>query len=244
MDNTKQWYQSKTVWASLGTFIVIIVRAIWGDSAPEGVLGGIAGLGAALAAGFRVTATKEITTKSKGPPSMNGRGIKTPMGMGLVCVMAILLAGCAGPVTRSSVDGFDTENMDANVATSTDDAWHSSFYGATPWNAVFDAEGYEVQAGGQHTGMGMSLGDARIFLSNPANTAFDSLRAEFPDGTTLVMTGFATDKSSVISAYDNQVISALQVQGYITEQQAKTIESMMATGKSLGEALITVLGGL
>lgn len=166
----------------------------------------------------------------------------------LLVIIAILcssLAGCVGPQGEANGAGISVANSTHNFARQDDASWETAIAGPFPTNAVIDSDGANVQTGGPNTVLGLLLPqDVKLFTSNPADTRFARLTYTAGDGSTIEIEGFESSKSSVIAAYDQQVLVWAQAQQVITQEQAAVAAKLVEGGMSAIEAITTVLGGL
>lgn len=163
----------------------------------------------------------------------------------VVLIVAAFLAGCVGPSATADGAGVRVGNSAANIARQDDSSWETAIYGPFPTNTVIDDDGANVQTGGPNTVLGLVLSDdaPKLFTSNPADTTFDELTYDRATGL-LSIKGFRSQKSTVITAYDQQVLAWAQLQGVISEQQAAVASKLVEGGMSALEAITTILGGL
>lgn len=168
--------------------------------------------------------------------------------LALLVTLAILcasLAGCVGPQGEANGAGISVSNSTHNFARQDEGSWETAIAGPFPTNAVIDSDGANVQTGGPNTVLGLLLpADVKLFTSNPADTRFAKLTYTAGDGSTIEIEGFESTKSSVIAAYDQQVLVWAQAQGVITQEQAAVAGKLVEAGMSALEAITTVLGGI
>lgn len=164
----------------------------------------------------------------------------------LVALYALaFLTGCVGPITGADGKGVSTINGVHNVARQDGQAWESAYQSVYPTNTVIDDAGANVQTGGPNTVLGVVLGESpKLFTSNPADTAFERLTYTAADGSVIEIEGFSSTKSTVISAWNEQVIAWAQSQNLITTEQASVARELVARGMDAMQAIVTVLGGL
>lgn len=157
----------------------------------------------------------------------------------------VLAGGCVGPTGSADGAGVTVANSTHNFARQDGTTWETAIAGPFPTHTVIDDAGANVQTGGPNTVLGLVLSEEapKLFTSNPADTTFDRLVYDRGGGT-LTIEGFSSQKSSVIAAYDQQIIAWAQVQSIITQEQAAVAIKLIESGMTALEAITTVLGGI
>ena len=164
-----------------------------------------------------------------------------------VSLLAALTSGwgCVGPQLGADGKGVTATNSTHNLARQDAESWETLISGPFPTNAVIDKDGANVQTGGPNTVLGLNLpNDVRLFTSNPADTAIESLTYTSPDGSIIEIVGFTSIKSTVIAAYDAQVIQWAESQNIITTEQGVVASKLVEGGMNALEAIAVVLGGV
>lgn len=155
----------------------------------------------------------------------------------------LMLVGCnAGPTFQANRAGASIANTAANQTTWTDDTGTvtSSFQGTPPALMQVGDGSAAISAPGPHRVLSISQepgGAVSMTLADPADTNFKGFAAELPDGTVVRIAEFSSSASAVISAYNEQVIAALEAQGVIVAEQGQTLRAAIAAGATLGEAI-------
>lgn len=78
-----------------------------------------------------------------------------------------------------------------------------------------------------------------VYNSDPTNGTVEGFDASLPGGITLKIAKAGFDNSTVIAAYNEQIIAALEAAEKITAEQAAVARAGIAAGQTLGEALIS-----
>jgi len=164
---------------------------------------------------------------------------------------ASLLGGCVGPTSVSDGTRASATGSNGSTARSTNqygETWETATgTGQVPTNLVMDRDGAAVQSYGNHRVMTLAQGDSVVTFADPLDGSLKGLRIHLPDGTIVELDELINAPSDTIAAYNEQVITALQINGHITSEQAATARDAIAAGATLAEALagsiIPLVGG-
>lgn len=149
------------------------------------------------------------------------------------------LCGCVGPTVT---DGKGTQNTAANRSVwSPDGQVESTLHGVYPTNYEVGDGQINGQTGGPNHVLGLSLGDVRLASGNPADTTIRDLSVTLADGSSISIGELTTLESSVIAAWDDQVLAAIRADESISANQLATFESLYATSGNVLGSLIKAL---